>query len=109
MLMYIVYWCNGIHVILTIDTCLQNFSKPQLLFAVLIVGVSNAYQNSYDGELLFECMSNDQTISLIQSTHSNSAEDRVFELECKNIDLDTEPLDTPVCSWASKFKYLKCF
>jgi len=74
----------------------------QMFLVVLILGLSSAYQNQYDGELLFECPSSNQIVSKVASTHSNNAEDRVFDLACRDIDIASVALSAPSCSWPSK-------
>ena len=76
------------------------------MFAALLAGLSSAYVHEYDRELFFACRSKDQTLSRINSTHSNRKEDRVFQLECKDIDIETGPLDTTFCSWAGRLTFV---
>jgi len=75
------------------------------VLAALLVGLSSAYVHEYDRELFFACPQ-DQTLSRINSTHSNRKEDRVFQLECKDIDIETGPLDTTFCSWAGRLTFV---
>ncbi|XP_045162367.2 hemagglutinin/amebocyte aggregation factor-like, partial [Mercenaria mercenaria] len=51
-----------------------------------------------DGALKFKCPHEYQFISRVQSVHSNAAEDRTFDLECSNVDVNVENLNTS-CIW----------
>ena len=46
--------------------------------------VETHYQNSWDGDLHFECPSNN-AINKFQSIHSNKKEDRLWRFDCKYV------------------------
>ena len=46
--------------------------------------VETHYQNNWDGDLHFECPSN-QAINKFQSIHSNKKEDRLWRFDCKYV------------------------
>ncbi|KAL4221738.1 hypothetical protein ACF0H5_019993 [Mactra antiquata] len=73
-----------------------------ILLITSLVAMSYAeYLNDFDGELNFSCPDG-ETFSRIHSEHSNSAEDRRFELECKALGLDTAG-QSPHCEWTAQY------
>lgn len=75
---------------------------------MIVLGYTEAaFQNTYDGELLFECPAHDQTIHLFKSAHDNGHEDRIFELDCKPVEIEAG--GTPACSWESMPIVLRSF
>ncbi|KAL4221739.1 hypothetical protein ACF0H5_019994 [Mactra antiquata] len=73
----------------------------RVLLIMSLVGMYGAYQNNFDGELNFMCPDG-QTFSRVHSVHSNGAEDRQFELECKLLEVDTAG-QSPHCEWTADY------
>lgn len=88
---------------------MQNFPfklHVHVLVICVMMVITSAYQNTFDGDLLFECPSHDQTVSHVKSVHDNDAEDRVFDFQCRTLDVEISA--TPVCSWTGEF-LVSCF
>lgn len=101
----------------TLTTCMTVSLSSYLTilffqhFAALVCclfGYVMLYDNSYDGELLFECATHDQSVSYVHSLHDNHHEDRIFEFHCRSLGVEINEM--PTCSWTNgKVFYYKNF
>jgi len=67
-----------------------------IVLVYFVVAASGAYINNYDAEFFFKCKPN-QFVNHIASVHDNGAEDRRFEMTCKDVLPESEGGPPPHC------------